>query len=38
MLRSLNVMFLPSWGRMPWFAMAFSIGHADLESPSLGAT
>ena len=38
MLSSLKEIFFPSCGRMPWFANAFSIGQADLESPSLGAT
>lgn len=38
MLSSLKEMFFPSRGRIPWFANAFSIGQADRESPSLGAT
>ena len=37
-LSSLKVIFFPSCGRMPWFAIAFSIGQADLESPSWGDT
>jgi hypothetical protein len=29
-------MFVPSWGRMPWFASALSMGHAERESVALG--
>jgi len=31
-------MFLPSCGRMPWLARAFSIGQALRESDSCGGT